>query len=240
MTPSAAHRLRVIRARAQARVGFARLATAAVRGRVGQVWVGDSHSVLLNTSRFPFPSLAMAGEGRWVWHLGPRLMFSVARDGFPPAMRRSARALSRLRGTCGTSWYFVFGEIDVRCHLVPRLRDSDDLSFVDAYVERVGVFARMAGAREAVLVVPPPPSPDVLDHVAFPVVGTAAERVAAHRAVRDRLVHAARDQRAFALRVLDLTDVLADETGLMRAEFTDDGCHTNEAGREAVRRTVAR
>ncbi|WP_141006116.1 hypothetical protein [Nocardioides humi] len=41
------------------------------------------------------------------------------------------------------------------------------------------------------------------------------------------------------LRLLDLTDALSGPDGLMRDELTDDGCHTNAAGRDVVRREVA-
>jgi len=232
------HRLRVAQARAQARIGFARLAVAIARRRVDEVWFGDSHAVLFNTSRFPFPGLAPVDERRWVWHLGPRLMYSTARDGFLPALLRLVRVLRRVPAGQAVTWFVSYGEIDIRCHLAERLRDGADLGFVDRYVDRVRELAGAVGLAEIVIVVPPPPAVDSLDHDAFPVVGTPEERIAARRAVADRLATAATQHQAPRIRILDLGPALADPHGLLRADLTDDGCHTNDAGRARVRSAV--
>jgi hypothetical protein len=231
--------LRLRWARTLGTLGLLRLLAAMARGGVAEVWVGDSHSVLLNAGRFPSFGIAPVSPGRWVWHLGPRVMFSIARNDLPPALRRLAR-IRWLRPGRGVAWFFVFGEIDIRCHLGPRMESgAADLSFVDAYVERVHAFVDGIGAAAATVVVPVPPSVDVLDHAAFPVAGSFEVRLAAHQAVRDRLVSAAAiPHRGPIIRVLDLTEALADPTGLMLPEFTDDGCHTNDAGRTVVRRAV--
>ncbi|MFC5727419.1 MULTISPECIES: hypothetical protein [Nocardioides] len=216
-------------------IGMARLLRALQRGGVEELWIGDSHSVLLNTSRFPFPTLAPVGEGRWVWHLGPRLMFSMARDGLLPYVRRFARLAGRIERARDVSYLFVFGEIDIRCHLAPRLRRGEHLDFVTAYVDRVAALVRDLGGTRAVVVVPVPPAVDALDHSAFPVIGTPEERLAAHDALRRRLVEEAANHSAPRVDILDLTPALAGETGLLRDELTDDGCHTNDAGRAVVR-----
>lgn len=231
--------LRLRWARAVGTLGLLRLLAAIWRGRVDEVWVGDSHSVLLNAGRFPSFGIAPVAPGRWVCHLGPRVMFSIARNDLPPGLRRLAR-IPWLRLGRGVAWFFVFGEIDIRCHLGPRMESgAADLGFVDAYIERVHAFVDGIGAATATVVVPVPPSVDVLDHAAFPVSGSFEVRLAAHQAVRDRLIAAAAvPHRGPIIRVLDLTGELADPTGLMRPEFTDDGCHTNDAGRAVVRREV--
>ena len=239
MSGGARHALRVARARLQARIGIVRLTWAVARGRVDEVWFGDSHAVLFATPRFPFPGLDPVAERRWVWHQGPRLMYSVARDDFLPAMYRWLWPLRLLPGSARVRWFVSFGEIDIRCHLAPRLAQGADLGFVSGYAERVTRLARHVRAREVLVVVPPPPCADTFDHDAFPVVGTPAERLAAHRAVRARLEEeVARTRDGVRLRLLDLTRALAGPDGLMRAELTDDGCHTNDAGRAVVRREV--
>jgi len=235
-----AHRLRVLKARAQARRGFFRFLSALKRHEVDEVWVGDSHAVLLNTARFPFPTLAPTEEDerRWVWHMGPRLMFSISREGFDPVMMRWARLLRPERGSAEPTWFFVFGEIDVRCHLVPRLTAAPQMPFVARYVEQVRRFADRVGIDKAVVVVPIPPAVDVLDHSAFPVVGTPEQRLSAHRTLREHLIAVVAASGDARLRVVDATDVLAGPDDLLSEEFTDDGCHTNLAGRAAFRHAV--
>lgn len=233
--------VRMRRARLRGWLALVRLLVAAARGQVDEIWVGDSHSVTFNTEHSPLPGILRSGERRWTWHLGPRVMYSIARDDFPPTLLRVARVIARVRGAREAAWYFSFGEIDIRCHLAPRLAQGDgDVSFVATYADRVhGLLGRL-GAAHGTLVVPVPPCLDSYDHAAFPVAGTPEQRLAAHRAVRSALVVAVGAERARPeLRLLDLTDALAGPDGLMRDELTDDGCHTNGAGRDVVRREVA-
>jgi hypothetical protein len=230
-------RLRAYRIRegVLALIGMARLLRSLARGGVDELWIGDSHSVLLNTSRFPFPTLAPVDDRRWVWHLGPRLMFSMARDDLLPSVRRFARLAGRIQRARDVRYLFVFGEIDIRCHLAPRLQRGEHLDFITAYVDRVAALVRVLGGSRAVIVVPVPPAVDALDHSAFPVVGTPDERLAAHDALRRRLIEEAAGRSAPPVEVLDLTTALAGESGLLRDDLTDDGCHTNDAGRAVVR-----
>ncbi|MBU2695730.1 hypothetical protein [Pimelobacter sp. 30-1] len=232
--------VRMRRARLRGWLALVRLLVAAARGQVDEIWVGDSHSVTFNTEHSPLPGILRTGERRWTWHLGPRVMFSIARDGFPPTLLRVARLIARVRGAREAEWYFSFGEIDIRCHLAPRLAQGGDVGFVATYADRVHDLLGRLGADHGTLVVPVPPCLDSYDHAAFPVAGTPEERLAAHRSVRSALVVAVGAAPAHPqLRLLDLTDALAGPSGLMRDELTDDGCHTNAAGRDVVRRAVA-
>lgn len=234
-----AHRLRLIKARRRELFGLIRLLWASRRGRLTEMWVGDSHSVTFVSANAPLPGILNAGQGRWIWHLGPRVMYSVARDGFPRWLHRAAQSIARTPTGSDVAWLFSFGEIDIRCHLGPRLTVGADLEFVSSYVAQVRGLVEDAGTSTAAVVVPVPPSEDTLNHVHFPVKGTVEERVTAHRAVRAGLLAATgRDSPGADVRVLDATDVLADPSGLMRPALTDDRCHTNAAGRAAVRRKL--
>jgi len=228
--------VRLRRARLRGWIALGRLLVAALRGQVDEVWVGDSHSVTFNTEHSPLPGILRTGERRWTWHLGPRVMYSIARDGFPTTLRRTARLIARVPGARDAGWFFSFGEIDIRCHLAPRLAGGADVGFVSSYVERVRDLVGRLGAGAGTIVVPVPPCLDSYDHVAFPVAGTPAQRLAAHAAVRSAL--AAAVDAAPPLRLLDLTGALSGPDGLMRDELTDDGCHTNAAGRAVVRQQV--
>ena len=216
-------------------VGITRLVVGLLSGRIRELWVGDSHAVLLNTPRFPFPTLAPVGDGRFVWHLGPRLLHSIAVNGFPSPVEPVARLISRLPASRRLTCVFVFGEIDVRCHLAPRLGAGLDPAFVAEYVDRAARLTEMVGARRSVVVVPTPPSDELADHVMFPIAGDLAQRIGAHSWVRDALIRAVDERGCSGMQVLDLRTPLADADGRLRSELTYDGCHTNDEGRAAVR-----
>jgi len=218
-------------------VGITRLTTAVATGRVQELWVGDSHSVLLNTDRFPL-WMRSVGEGRFVWHLGPRILHSIATNGFPPVVEKVADRVRRLPPARRMTCFISFGEIDVRCHLVPRLGDDLDPSFVADYVRRAVALAERFGARRIVIVTPPPPSDDIEDHVMFPIAGDIDQRIAAQNWLTDAIVAAVDALEDPRVSALDLRDALADESGRLPSELTYDGCHTNDAGRAAVRRLV--
>lgn len=223
-------------------IGRIRLLRALRRGQVREMWIGDSHAALCNDERWPWPVLQEAHtHGQWIWHLGPRLMFSVARDGLPRSVTRLARAMARADGADRIPWLFAFGEIDIRCHLATRIDPtSDPLEFVATYVRTVHQVTSAAGARRAFVVVPPPPSDASELHEEFPVTGTLAERIAVHGRVAQVLREAAAavSDAAVTVTVIDSTPALADGNGALRDELTFDGCHTNEAGRAAMRTYV--
>jgi hypothetical protein len=216
-------------------IGVTRLLLGVALGRVRELWIGDSHAVLLNSPRFPFPVLAPVREGQYAWHVGPLLLHSVGVRGFPLPEERVARLNRRLPASRRLSCVIVYGEIDVRCHLAPRLDGGLDPAFVARYVDRTRRLRDAIGAPRAVIVVPTPPSDDVQDHVMFPVAGNLAQRIEAHSWVRTTLIDTLGDRRDPRLHLLDLREVLADTDGRLRSELTFDGCHTNDAGRAVVR-----
>jgi hypothetical protein len=228
--------MRLRRAHLRAQLVALRLVLLAGLGRPLELWVGDSHSSHLNNGDWPVPDLRRVARGRYVWHLGPRLMFSVARDGLPADVVRTARRMGRYGRPATVRWIFVFGEIDIRCHLAPRLTEGP-LNFPARYVEHAVTAAVTAKAREIVLAVPVPPSDEVQDAQGFPVAGTLAQRLVAFAKVRDELAAGVASHHDDAIRVLllDATDGLADQTGALRTAMSFDGCHVNESGRSVVR-----
>jgi hypothetical protein len=235
-------RLRVLRrktqlrrARLRAQLFAWRLVLLTAFGRPLELWVGDSHSSHLNNSDWPIPALRKVAKGRYVWHLGPRLMFSIARDDLPADVLRTARRMGRYGRPGVVRWIFVFGEIDIRCHLAPRLRAKDEpLGFPARYVEHAVNAATTAKARDIIITVPVPPSDDVQDAEGFPIAGTLAERLVAFTRMQAELTAAV----AAPVLLLDVTDGLADHTGELRREMSFDGCHVNEVGRTVVRRRL--
>jgi len=237
------HRIRVLKARMLARIGFLRLVVSIARGQVDEVWVGDSNAVFSGAAGFPRLGIGSTEPRQWVWSLGPRLMFSVARDGYPPAMHRLLRVLRRVRANRNVLWIFSAGEIDLRCHLVPRLRDGSGLEFVKSYIEQVKSLVAEFDAPYAAVSVPVPPAVDIIDTDGFPIVGTLEERLEAHRLMREQILdetgHASRSTDA-VIYAVDATDRLSDEHGHYRPEVTHDGVHPNDIGRAEIRAAVAK
>lgn len=226
------HRLRVVRAHALAWVGLLRLAIAITRGRVDQVWIGDSHAAYFAGDRFPPMVVGSTAERRWVWHLGPRLMFSIARDGFKPEMHRAMRMLGRVPHSSDVTWIFSFGEIDNRCHLAPRVAAGADLDFVAAYVDRIRGAVADLKAPVGLVMFPPPPATEDFVHESFPVLGTNEERLASHRVLRARLLaELAVPSSGPRVLALDVTDELSDPQGWFDTTLHFDGVHANDAGR---------
>jgi hypothetical protein len=198
-------------------------------GEAVELWVGDSHAMWCNATA-TVARVSRAPTGAYVWHLGPRLMWSLARDGFPGEVRSAFRALG-VWARADVVPVFVVGEIDVRCHLAGR---RPDMRFVATYAERVEGLVRELRARSAVLVVPPPPSSSA-PLSDLPVRGDLGARLAAFQAVREALGRAAGP--ATGLLLLDATDDLLGDDGL-RAELTDDKVHTNREGVAVLRRRL--
>jgi hypothetical protein len=232
--------VRRIRARTVGYVGVARLLVLAFLGRVDEIWVGDSHAVHMNSPTM-IAALRRLPDGRWVWHLGPRVMFSIAREGLPTAVLRVLRLIGKTRRAREIVWGFSFGEIDVRCHLVPRMKDPEAaLEFVPIYLERLRRAATAAGARRALVLIPPPESDVYPEQIGFPVVGTLTERIEASHALRDAMIRAAKDlpTDGASIHLIDLTEAFSDERGAMREDLTYDGLHANDEGRTVMRRHV--
>jgi hypothetical protein len=200
------------------------------KGQSIEIWVGDSHAMWCNATA-TVARVSRASSGAYVWHLGPRLMWSVARDGFPRPVRRFFRALGSF-ARAEVVPVFLLGEIDVRCHLAGRV---SDMRFVASYVDRIEGLVRGLRRPFAVLVVPPPPSSSA-PLSDLPVRGDLAERLAAFQSLRDALGRATTG-RTTPMLLLDVTDQLLGEHGL-RAEFTDDRVHTNGQGAVVLRQRL--
>lgn len=219
---------------------------AAARGNVRELWLGDSHVAHFNDPTWPCEPLREVAPGRWVFWLGPKLMYSLASRGMPTDVGRLATALRIVGRPNRTVFVAATGEIDIRCHLVPRLAGTTTMpDFPSRYVANVQALAAQARAVAAAVVVPVPPSATyAADPEQFPVRGTLTERVAVHGRVREALTTAVAAVEASGttppLLLVDATTELSAPSGEIRAELTIDGCHTNDAGRTIVRDALVR
>lgn len=218
------------------RLGF-RLAT----GKPVELWIGDSNTLGYNR-RLTAAPLSPARQDGVIWHLGPRLMYTVARAGYPPSVRRSAPLIRFLARRGSLTVFTSAGEIDVRCHLVPRLARPDfSFDFVGQYVARAVTLAESLGASRLVVAVPAPQNASIPRLELFPVRGTIEERVAASEAMREAVLTAvAAADASIEVLALDATDVLTLPDGSYDPTLTADGAHANDRGIARIRSVVDR
>lgn len=208
-----------------------RLRASVWQGSRVELWVGDSHAMSFNR-RIVFGMEMVGPEGQVILRAGTRLMRSFARDGFGAGVERRIARTARRARPGQVLPFFVAGEIDVRAHLADH--PDGDFAFVGSFVDRCRALAEELAAPAAYLVVPPPPGASPRED--YPLVGSAADRLAAFSRLRDALVSEV-DARPDAV-LIDATDLLAGPDGLIRPELTDDGCHTNLRGVALVRSRV--
>ena len=211
-----------------------RLVIAMRRRRPTELWIGDSHAMGIN--RPVTNGMFMRGpDGMLVLRAGAKLMYSLARDGFPPRVMRVARFVHRFGRPGAFVPIFSAGDIDVRVHL-PK-RPEATFEFVERYVEQCLSVAELFKATKIGFLVPPPPVDARPEEVWFPITGTMDDRLAAQKRLVDALYEAAGKVPHAVL--IDLTPVLSGPTGGMPVELTMDGAHTDAPTVERIRAHVA-
>jgi hypothetical protein len=200
--------------------------------------VGDSHAVTLGDgSLVSFQRIQRASgiENAYIIWLGPKLLSSVTRKGFPAWVRVLMSGLPTLiAGAARLRIDLVFGEIDVRCHLAPRLRFGGPMAIErlgDDFVNLLHTCVETPGVLGIRYHEPVPPSDLGLQNEAFPVAGTLAERIECHQLLVGRISSAIAARFGNSPRVLFIPNPpgskLAD--GSLSPDWTDDGCHFNRS-----------
>ncbi|PKA39733.1 hypothetical protein CWR43_31230 [Rhizobium sullae] len=148
-------------------------------------------------------------------------MHRIARDG-PAFVRAITPDLSGHDAVV-----LMFGEIDVRCHLIPAAEKSGRSIQAEAHNLATRYLARMAAMKadldgtQIVLAQPPFPS-DRRPNTELPACGTLDQRIAAHRALSAALQELAE---AAGLLFLPMPPRYADSRGALRRIYSDDGVH---------------
>lgn len=223
-------------------IACARAIHAAKRKLLKRLWIGDSHGPFL--AGVPLRRFAVSEGCEAVVWLGPRLMYSIARNGFPDPLIPELRGIELHLAT--TPIVLTLGEIDCRVHLAQRLHTAGNLDFVARYVQRAAELRTNLGACHTFVVGPVPPSDMGTDDPAYSRSGTLQQRVVASRLLERRLCEATAQVGEPWVSAIPIGDLVGDsETGALAARFTHDGCHLNVLGAELVRErldaaTVAR
>lgn len=170
---------------------------------------GDSHSAYC-FDRF---------QGAEISWLGPKTMHRAAREvaEIVPALIETPHDDDVI--------VLIFGEIDIRCHLVPIAERSGLTIDVEAealarrYIQSLKALKeRMQGMR--VVIVQPPFPCDRRPNSELPFRGSLEQRIEAHKALSKHLQAEADD-----ILFLPMPQRYASKNGSLRRKFSDDGVH---------------
>jgi hypothetical protein len=187
------------------------------------VWIGDSHAVFMRRglrtrvdSRVPIESLLF-----WI---GPRLMYSVAKSGFPTTI-----FFKFLVRTLRPKLVVIsLGEIDVRMFLHnSSLRQSD---WVHEYLVKVTELCCALKVNEVRLLTSIPVSEQpLLDPRERN--GSLRERMEGFNWLQSEIQNQLLNNSKFEkIKYLDLNNCLGDSDGTLLSIYTTDGIHVNSLG----------
>jgi hypothetical protein len=214
-----------------AAVQFLAIQSVISRKRPKLIWIGDSHSRYMSGSGQSPKRYEITKSHDLVIWLGPRLLYSIAKNGF--RLNALDKALLRKVGKNNTC-VFVFGEIDCRVHLAHKSRyeDQEQLASISReFKNHIRTIADGFNFRSCIVLTPVPPSNFGVKDPKFPRVGSLNERVLATKALTKSLVRL--EDQSFA--ILDLSSILASENGALNPDYSEDGVHVNSVGASAVR-----
>jgi hypothetical protein len=173
--------------------------------------IGDSHT------------LAFDGmQDCHICYLGPILMHRVGRD--------SLRAvnLEKLGVTDESTVVYVFGEIDVRCHIGKQRdehnRNIDEIittlatSYINTILENQSHYNKLQSVIYNIV----PPFKNCISHSKYTVYGTTEDRISLTKMVNNTLKKLC-DQHG--IHFLDIYDNYAAEDGTLRIELSDGNVH---------------
>lgn len=149
-------------------------------------FIGDSHAN------------SFKGIGNVVY-LGPVTMWKIAREG----IEFNKKGLK----------FFVFGEIDVRCHLGKGYNIKE---LVDAYVKRLEKFDNVG-----IVGITPPTKIKIADRKDFPVVGTDEQRIEWTKELNGELERHCKERGWWFLDVSSYGDMLEKSDGTVHIKDTE-------------------
>ena len=196
------------------------------------LWIGDSHAAYMRRGlRFPLEQNKPM-ESLIYW-LGPRLMYSVSKSGFPTSL---------FFRFCIRLWkpkvvIISLGEIDVRMFLHnPNLRDG---RWVVDYLNQVSEICEKLNLQKIYLLTGIPvselPAADPIERV-----GSTNDRLDGFDWLQNQIQLELRDHKNFSkIRFLDLLGCLNSPDRTLSSEFSDDGIHVNITGAWQVWSTIS-
>jgi hypothetical protein len=157
-------------------------------------------------------------------HLGPKLCFSVGRDGIDIKGGFNVKN--------GDTVIFCVGEIDCRCHIYKYVTETNDYKgIIDGIVDRY--FIRIKEATDAFdalkiaiyNVVPPVQKGTVDENPDYPYLGTDAERKSYVLYFNEKLKEKCREYKYV---FFDVYDKYTDENGFLNKSLSDGNVHIRD------------
>lgn len=197
---------------------------------IANVWLGDSHASF--NSGIPLRDLLRrSGTDALIW-LGPRLMFSISKDGFPDFLFKP-RYKNLMKGN--RKLLVSFGEIDIRVHLSRESSKVQKFEWVGSYVEAVSELLNFWNPSVVFILGPVPPSGGMVDSQ-FPVNETLALRIEGTNLMNEKL--ATQTSNNPKIRFVSLSSLLGDNEGLLLSKFYQDGVHASGNSRLEIQNFI--
>ena len=196
------------------------------------LWIGDSHALFISGCPRATVTATPDHESICIW-LGPRLAFSVARDGWRLPAR--VRLLAKIRRF--NKLIIVLGEIDCRVYLGrPNNAEYRQESWVSDFIDMTSLLAEQIRFKNLVFVSPVPPSDICEAHPEFPRHGTLTSRIEGTKWFTETvtsLVSTRTNEK-----VIDLHQLVGQENGSLNPKFTVDGVHVNGQGSSLIQAAI--
>ncbi len=191
--------------------------------------IGDSHASFLLHG---YPHTNGSRENFWAFWLGPKLLFSISRDGvnIERNMERTLRVIAP------TYICFLFGEIDVRTRL-SHFTDQPEVTqrIVNLYLAQCRFFSDSHGLKFKVVLEAPPPTRHLNLSKDFPTRGSIGDRSKAHALLTQELRIQSRKE---GFEFVPFPATLLDSEGHLADQYTSDGCHTSLIANEIWRSQI--
>lgn len=217
-------------------VSYLRILGRRILCREVQLIIGDSHAIHLGgySSVGRYVAKSVHGNAYTIW-LGPKLLRSVAVRGLPRWVEilLSARwAVHCDRATVVV--HIVLGEIDIRCHLVSRLRlmgEEAILSLGNEFLAFIATLSRFRGIRAINYYEPTPPSDIGEENTDYPRVGTLAERLYCHALLSTQIKAGIECNETLGNKITFIANPpeCTLPNGALKPDWTNDGCHFNRS-----------
>lgn len=168
-------------------------------------------------------------------HLGPLTMHRIARDGL------DAVNLKKMGVKEGDVAIFVFGEIDVRCH-IGRQRDLKGRDLEEVMQTLVWGYLRTILQNQAqfknltCIVYSITPPTDTIYNIEYPRYGTLEERIQITQAMNYLLKIASQQ---YGIQFLDVYEDYTDALGALNTELSDGNVHIGSQYNGAIRQNLS-